>query len=361
MAKSFWPWFDRSGRFSALKAVALALEIAPAVWIAFALATDRLGARPIVEAIHQTGLWAIRFLLITLMASPARAIFNWHRLVLIRRQLGLTALFYAMAHVVLYAWDQNWVAMKIATEILDRFYLEIGFVALVGLAVLGVTSTDRALRRLGHAWKRLHRLTYLVAALGLFHFFLQSKANVAAATVMAGLFVWTMTWRMIPSGPDREPLPILALALVAGLLTAAIEFAWYGLATRIAPMRALAAELDVAYGPHPAGQVLLACMSIAVATTLFWARHRERLRRTVAFDVALYAGGGLISAALAFAFGLTDDWLPDTWDFWQAAGAFVLAMAALGLLRRLLPRGRHALDAACAAILLLPIVVGIAI
>ncbi len=331
------------------------------MWIVVALATNRLGARPILEAIHQTGLWSMRFLLITLMASPARAIFNWHRLLLIRRQLGLTALFYAVAHVVLYAWDQNWVAMKVATEILQRFYLEVGFVALVGLAVLGATSTDRALRRLGHAWKRLHQLTYILAALALFHFFLQSKANVAAATVMAGLFVWAMAWRMLPSGPDREPLPIFALALLAGLLTAAIEFAWYGLATRIAPMRALAAELDVAYGPHPAGQVLLACLSIAVAATLFWARHRERLRHTVAFDVALYAGGGLISAALAFAFGLTDDWLPDDWEFWQAAGAFVLAMAALGLLRRWLPRGRHALDAACAAILLLPIVVGIAI
>ena len=360
MQKTPWPWHDRSGRFSKLKAAVLVLEIMPAAWIVFALLTHRLGARPITEAIHQTGLWAIRFLMISLMASPARAIFNWHRLVLVRRQLGLTALSYGLAHLTLYSADENWRMMTVASEILARFYLEVGFVALVGLAFLGVTSTDRALRTLGHGWKRIHRIVYALAALATLHFFLQSKANVAEATLMAGLFIWMMGWRLLPSGPDREPLPILGLGVVAALLTAAVEYGWYGFETRIDPIRPLKAELDLSYGPHPAGQVLLIGICLAVATGLFWARNRDRLRATLGFNVALYAGGAAMTAAMAFAFSLTDDWLPDDWAFWQAAAAFIAGAGVLGGLRRILRR-KLVLDWVCGAALVLPLIIGLAI
>ena len=360
MQKTPWPWHDRSGRFSWLKTAVLVAECLPALWIAFALATNRLGARPVMEAIHQTGLWGIRFLLITLMATPARAIFNWHRLVLVRRQLGLTSLFYLLAHLTLYAWDEKWNLYTVASEILVRFYLEVGFVALVGLALLGVTSTDRALRTLGHGWKRMHRLIYAIGVLALFHYFLQSKADVSEATLMAGLFIWMMGWRLLPSGPDRQPLPVLGLGVAAALLTALLEYGWYGLATRIAPMRVLRTETDLAYGPHPVGQVLVLCLAFSIATALFWARHRERLRQSIGFDVALYAGGAAIVAAVMYAFDLTDAWLPDDWAFWQAACGFVLAGALLGLLRGVLPRQQRVLDVVCTVVVLLPLVAGLA-
>ena len=361
MRKTPWPWHDRSGRFSWLKTAVLAGELVPAVWIAFAFFTDRLGARPVTEAIHQTGLWAIRFLLLSLMISPARAIFNWHRLVLVRRQLGLTGLFYGLAHLVLYGRDENWKMATVASEILDRFYLEVGFVALVGLAVLGVTSSDRALRQLGHAWKRLHRIVYPLVALAALHYFLQTKADVAEPTLMAGLFFWTMGWRLLPSGPDRAPLPILGLGIAAAVLTAAAEYGWYGLETRINPMRPLLAELDLSYGPHPAGQVLLIGICLAIATSLFWAQHRDRIRRTLGFNIALYAGGAAMVAAMVFAFNLADDWLPDDWPFWQASLAFVAGAAVLGSARRMVTRQRRLLDVACAIMLLLPLVAGLAV
>ena len=361
MQKTPWPWHDRSGRLSWLKSAVLVLECAPAVWVAFALLTHQFGARPVTEAIHQTGLWAVRFLLLSLMVSPARAIFNWHRLVLVRRQLGLTALFYALGHLVLYMVDENWQMVTVAMEILDRFYLEIGFVALVGVAVLGVTSSDRALRQLGHGWKRLHRIVYALTVLAVLHYFLQAKADVAEPTLTAGLFLWTMGWRLLPSGPDRAPLPMLGLGVAAAVLTAGVEYAWYGLATRINPVRSLTAELDLSYGPHPAGQVLLIGLCLAVATALFWAQHRDRLRRTLGFNVALYAGGAAMVAALVFAFNLADDWLPDNWMFWQVALAFVASAALLGSLRRVLPQGRRVLDIVCAAVLLLPLVVGLTV
>ncbi len=360
MQKTPWPWHDRSGRFSWLKTAVLVSEIAPGAWLAFALLTHQLGARPITEAIHQTGLWGIRFLLISLMASPARAIFNWHRLVLVRRQLGLTALFYGLAHITLYCADENWRMTTVASEILLRFYLEVGFVALVGLSFLGATSTDRALRTLGHDWKRIHRVVYALAALATLHFFLQSKADVAEATLMAGVFIWMMGWRLLPSGPDRSPLPILGLGVVAAVLTAVVEYAWYAFETRIDPIRPLEAELDLSYGPHPAGQVLLLGICMGIVTGLFWARNRDRLRGTLGFNIALYAGGAVVTAALAFAFSLTDDWLPDDWDFWQVAAAFVAGAALLGSLRRVMRRPL-VLDWVYGAVLVIPLLVGLAI
>ena len=359
LQKTPWPWHDRSGRFSWLKTSVLILEVLPALWIAFALATNRLGPRPTLEAVHETGLWSIRFLMLSLLATPARAIFNWHRLVLVRRQLGLTALFYALAHLVLYSWDEKWNLHTVAMEILERFYLEIGFAALVGLALLGVTSTDRALRTLGHAWKRMHRLIYLIAILSAFHFFLQSKANVSEATIIAGLFIWMMGWRLIPPGPDRQPLPVLGLTVGAAVLTLGVEYCWYWLATKIDPMKVLRAEFDLDYGPHPAGQVLLIGLCLAIATALFWASHREALRRSRWFDMALYCGGAAIVSAMLYAFDLTESWLPEQWVVWQAAGGFILAGTLLGLVRSALPAGRRVVDALCAVIILLPLFAGL--
>lgn len=360
MTKSPWPWHDRSGRFSPLKASVLMLEMLPLLWVGFALSTERFGARPLTEAIHQTGLWAIRFLMLSLFATPMRAIFNWHRLTLVRRQLGLTALFYTLAHLLFYTWDQKWNLHTVSTEILERFYLEVGLVALVGLALLGVTSTSRALRALGQGWKRMHRVVYPVAGLAVFHFFLQSKADASEATVMAGLFIWLMGWRLIPPGPDRQPLPILALGAAAALLTAAVEYAWYGLASKIDPAKVLHAELDLQYGPHPAGQVFFVALCLSIATALFWAKHRERLWQSAGFDMALYAGGAAIVACVLFAFNLTDAWLPDSVTVGQAAGGFILAGALLGLLRRALPQQRRLVDAVCSVVLLLPLVAGLA-
>ena len=112
--------------------------------------------------------------------------------------------------------------------------------------MLGVTSTDRALRRLGGAWKRLHKLIHGLAVVALLHYFLQSKADVAQATLVAGLFLWMAGWRLLPSGPDREPLPLLALSLGTAALTAGLEYSWYSLATRIPPLRAVGAEANLA-------------------------------------------------------------------------------------------------------------------
>ena len=358
--QSIWPWDDKGGRFAWLKAITLVLEVMPAVYLAWAWQAGDLGPRAVTAVIHGTGLTAIRFLLLSLLVSPVRALFPWPRITLIRRQLGLTALFYALAHLVLYALDQKWALLHVVSEIVLRFYLTIGFVALLGLTALGVTSTDGMLRRMGRRWKVLHRLAYPIAALGLFHFFLQSKADVAQATVLGGIFLWLMLWRLLPSGPDRAPLPILGLALLAAALTAGLEYAWFGLGTNIPPLRPLGAELDWSFGPHPAGQVLILGLCMALAVTLAWAGRRERWREAWLYDVALYAGAAAIAAAIAYAFALTDSWLPEDWSLEQAAGLFVGVAAVVGVARWAWPRGRPVLDGLGVLCVLAPIVAGLA-
>lgn len=258
------PWRDRRGRFLPLKAAVLAAVCIPGLLTLFWWTQDGLGARPINEAIHQTGLWTVRFLLISLAVTPLRATLDWPRLVLVRRMLGVTAMAYGLLHLTLYTLDQKWSVGVVASEIVHRFYLTIGFVALLALIALGATSTDAATRRLGRWWKRLHRLAYPVAVLALLHYFIQSKANVSEPVFVAGLYVWLMLWRLLPAHGQRAMAVYPVLALLAGAGAAAIEFAWYRIATHISAERVLAANETLAYGPRPAQLVAVAALALAL-------------------------------------------------------------------------------------------------
>ena len=100
-------------------------------------------------ATHITGDWAVIFLMLSLAMTPARALFDWMPLVQIRRRIGVAAALYAGAHFLIYVLDQKWNLVVVATEIVKRFYLTIGFAALLMLVALAVTSTDGWQRRLG--------------------------------------------------------------------------------------------------------------------------------------------------------------------------------------------------------------------
>ena len=146
------PWRDRAGRFSRLKAAVLVLLCVPAVWILGGYGLGLLGARPLDEAILQSGFWTIRLIFLALAVTPLRQVLVWPELALVRRTIGLAAFAYAILHLALYAADQAFDLGKVASEILLRIYLTIGFVALCGLAALAATSTDTAIRRMGPRW-----------------------------------------------------------------------------------------------------------------------------------------------------------------------------------------------------------------
>ena len=250
--------------------------LVPAARLAVLWGLDGLGARPITEVLHGLGDWTVRFLLLTLAVTPARAVFDWPGVVKLRRLLGVTTACYAGAHLSLYGVDQMWALGTIASEIVLRFYLTIGFVTLLMLGVLAVTSTDGWQKHLGRRWKLLHRLVFVLLPLALWHYFLQSKADVTSAAFFTGLACWLMLWRLAPR-PWRGRLLLLPpLALLAGLATAGIEAAWYGLATNAPAWRVLAANLDVTFGPRPAVSVVLCGLAVFVVALLRRTLARRR-------------------------------------------------------------------------------------
>jgi methionine sulfoxide reductase heme-binding subunit len=264
-----WPWQDRAGRLSALRAVVFALLLLPATWVAGEAALGLLGPEPWKAALKEIGLWTIRLLLVTLAVTPLGKILAEPRILALRRLLGLTTLAYAVLHLVLYAGHENFGLWKVASEIVLRVYLTIGFVALLGLAALGWTSTDGWIRALGPRWKRLHWLVFPVAALGVLHFYMQSKTVVWEAVMAAGFLAWLLLWRSLPPG-WRGRLPVLlALAPLTALAAAGIEYAWFSLATNLPAERILLANLDVSFGLRPAVWAGVAALAVP-ALALGW-------------------------------------------------------------------------------------------
>lgn len=264
-------WTDRSGRFSLLKAGVLLLVIIPAAMVAYAFWQNDLGPLPYKEALHRIGDWTIRFLVITLALTPLQRILGWPKLALIRRMLGVTTFTYALAHFSLYIVNEKFDLAFVVSEIALRIYLTIGFAALFGLSLLAMTSTDWAVRKLGRNWKRLHLIVYGLAALALLHYFIQSKIDVSQPVLWSGLFLLLMIYRVtMKLRWPLSPLVLVGCAILAGLLTAGVEFAWYGLATGVGPFRVLKANLAFAYGLRPAWVVLIVGLAVAL---LPWLRQ----------------------------------------------------------------------------------------
>ena len=266
---SMKPWTDRQGRFSALRTLAYVIAITPALVIAYWFFTGALQPLSVKNALHLVGDWAVRFLVFTLALTPLMRLFNYTKLALIRRISGVTAFAYAITHFILYIVMSKFDLNFVASEIIHRFYLTIGFVVLIGLCLLAGTSFDSAIRKLGGNWKRLHQIAYGLAVLGLFHYFLQSKIDVSAATLVAGLFLLAMTVRvMLRQRMTLSPLTMMGAAVVGCVLTALVEYAWYGLATGVNPNRVLLANFMVSAGLRPAVKVLLAGIGFSVAAYL---------------------------------------------------------------------------------------------
>jgi sulfoxide reductase heme-binding subunit YedZ len=262
-----YPWFDYSRRLSPLKLAVFIALFLPALWVAAAFELDWLGARPLNEAIHQIGLWTIRLIFIALAITPLRQIWQWPRLILVRRMVGVGAFAYLLCHFALYWVDQAFDVVKIATEIALRIYLTIGFVALLGLAALAATSTDAMVRRMGRRWQTLHRAVYVIAVLALIHYWMQSKLEIWEPTIFAGIYAWLMGYRLLArfvGVRGRLPLPWLAgLAVIAAALTAVGEAAYFRLAYGVDPIRVLDANLSLVTGVRPAAIVLGLGLAVA--------------------------------------------------------------------------------------------------
>jgi len=157
-----------------------------------------LGADPINELQDVLGKWALNFLLITLCVTPLRRIAGVNALVRFRRMLGLFAFAYASLHFLVYLLlDQSLDLATLIEDVLERPYITIGFAALVLLVPLAITSTNRMMRWLGRRWQILHRLAYLIAVLGVWHYYWQVKADVREPLVYAGILAVLLGYRFL--------------------------------------------------------------------------------------------------------------------------------------------------------------------
>ena len=155
-----------------LKPLVFAAAVIPLAYLSQGAWRGTLGANPIEAITRSTGVWTLRFMIITLAVTPARRLTGWNEIVRLRRMLGLFAFFYGSLHLMTYVWlDQffDWAAM--VKDVYKRPFITAGFSAYVLLVPLALTSTAGMIRRLGgRAWRRLHRLAYATAALGVVHY-----------------------------------------------------------------------------------------------------------------------------------------------------------------------------------------------
>jgi sulfoxide reductase heme-binding subunit YedZ len=273
------PWNERNGRFSRVKAIVFALLFAPAGWIVCQAATGMLDPKPVTEMIHRTGDWAVRLVLLSLLVTPLRRFAQWPKLIAVRRMVGVAAFAYALAHLSLFVVDKKYDFLHVVAEIALRFYLTIGFAAWLGLAALTATSTDAMIRRLGAArWNRLHQLVYAIAAVAIFHFYLQSKVDVSEPVLMMGLYFILMLTRLLQKRGWPAWGVVVGSAAVAPLATALIEATWYAVVRHIDFWRVLSANFDPDMSPRPSHYVALAGLAFFVV----YAARNWRLRRTSA-------------------------------------------------------------------------------
>lgn len=187
-----------------LRPLVFVAALAPAARLALRgleLAQPGLGADP-VEVIQDTlGIWGLRLLILTLCLSPLARLLRSPWPVAYRRMLGLFAFSYLALHFL--AWlvlDQTLAWGPIVEDIVKRPFITVGFIALLLLLPLAITSTRGWQRRLGaRRWQSLHRLVYPAAILGVWHFFWQVRADFREAlfytVVLALLLLVRLRWR----------------------------------------------------------------------------------------------------------------------------------------------------------------------
>jgi sulfoxide reductase heme-binding subunit YedZ len=183
-----------------LKAVVFVVALIPIAHLAYSAIwnIDALGANPAEFITRSVGDWTLRFLLLTLAVTPVRKLLGWPWLARLRRMLGLYTFFYAVVHFCCYiAFDHVFEMAEIVKDVLDRPFITLGFIALLLLVPLAVTSTNRMVKRLGaQRWIALHRLVYVIALLGVTHFWMMVKRDITEPAIYAMILALLLGYRL---------------------------------------------------------------------------------------------------------------------------------------------------------------------
>jgi methionine sulfoxide reductase heme-binding subunit len=184
----------------AAKAILFIACLLPFAWLIYGIITNQLGANPAEYLIRSTGDWTLRMLCIVLAVTPLRVISKTPQLARFRRMLGLFVYFYAVLHLLSYSWfDMGFDIGDIINDIIKRPFILVGSAAILLLTPLALTSFNRAIKTLGaKRWQMLHKLVYVIAGLGILHFFWMraGKQNFAEVYVYAAILATLLGWRV---------------------------------------------------------------------------------------------------------------------------------------------------------------------
>jgi methionine sulfoxide reductase heme-binding subunit len=184
----------------AAKVLLFVLCLLPFAWLIFQVAAGGAGANPQEYLIRATGDWTLRFICIVLAVTPLRTISNTPQLARFRRMLGLFVYFYVVIHLLSYSWfDMGFDVGDIVKDIIKRPFILVGFLGFLLLTPLAATSFNAAIKSMGaKRWQMLHKLVYLIAGLGLLHFFWMrsGKNDFAEVFVYAAIIAVLLGWRV---------------------------------------------------------------------------------------------------------------------------------------------------------------------
>ncbi|MDE3154065.1 MAG: sulfoxide reductase heme-binding subunit YedZ [Acidobacteriota bacterium] len=187
-----------------LKPALFTAALVPVAYLIWAALTGNLTANPIQELEHETGLWTLRFVCLTLAVTPLRRVTGWNSLIRFRRMLGLYAFFYGTLHLLTYVvLDQFFAFQTMLVDVTKRPYITVGFAGFVLMIPLAITSTAGMIRRLGgRRWNLLHRLIYVTAVAGVVHYWWLVKADersperyALAVGVLLGFRLLYLAWK----------------------------------------------------------------------------------------------------------------------------------------------------------------------
>ena len=188
-----------------LQAITILTTSLPLVALLIGFATKGPGANPVEDLTHVTGEWGLRWLFLSLAITPLRRNLGWSFLAPIRRTLGLAAFAYAALHLLVWGvLDLGLDPTSILEDLTERPYVMAGRAAFTILLALAVTSTRRAMKRLGRRWIRLHQAVYLAAILAVIHHFWLIKADYQPAIVESVVLAALLGLRLLHSASARR-------------------------------------------------------------------------------------------------------------------------------------------------------------
>jgi len=179
-----------------LKALVHITALYPLVNLYYQAISDRLGADPVEVVIHFTGIGALNLLLISLLISPAAKFFKIGALIQFRRMIGLYAFVYALCHILNFlSFEVQFDLQLFIDEVFERPYITVGMTAFLLLTALAVTSIAKIRRKMKKNWQTLHNFTYLIALLGVVHFYWSVKSEIIEPLIYVGLYAILMGFR----------------------------------------------------------------------------------------------------------------------------------------------------------------------